>query len=65
MYCTENRGYIGKNPIKWYHIIIWDFNLKVKSDSRGAARYEAWLNFHDSYDISFLDFCKQSRIIRI
>lgn len=56
------RGYIGKNPVKWYRIKIWDFDIKVKSNSHGAARYEAWLNFNDAYDIPFIDFCKQSRV---
>lgn len=59
-----NKGYIGSNPIRWYVLYIWDFTVKVKSNNRNAAKYEAWLNFHDAYDISFIEFCKQSRCVR-
>lgn len=54
--------YYGRNPVKWYKVKIWEFDLKVKADSHGAARYEAWLNFRDAYDMSFGEFCKQSRV---
>jgi len=57
-------GYYGRNPVKWYRVKIWDFEVLVKADSHGAARYEAWLNFHDAYDLSFGEFCKQSRVTR-
>jgi hypothetical protein len=63
MYSIPQRGYIGKNPVKWFRVLIWDFDVRVKSDSRGSARYEAWLNFHDAYDIPFGEFCKQSRVV--
>jgi hypothetical protein len=62
MYSIAERGFIGTNPVRWYRVQIWDFDTKVKADSRGAARYEAWLNFHDAYDVSFGDFIKQSRV---
>jgi hypothetical protein len=53
-------GYYARNPKRWYSVEIMGFSLNVKADSRGAARYEAWLNFHDSYDIPFGEFCKLS-----
>ena len=62
MYDPRQGAYIGRNPVKWYRIHIWDFDVLVKSDSRGAARYEAWLNFNDAYDIPFGEFCKQSKV---
>ena len=50
------------NPVRWYSVSIWDFDIPVKADSHGAARYEVWLNFNDAYDISFGEFCKQSKV---
>jgi len=64
MYSIQQRGFIGRNPVKWYSVKIWDFDVRVKSNSHGAARYEAWLEFHDAYDLPFSDFCKQSRVTR-
>jgi hypothetical protein len=60
----EQHGYIGKNPVKWYRVTIWDMGALVKSDSVGAAKYEAWLHFHDAFDISFGDFIKQAKVKR-
>ena len=54
----------GRNPAKWYRVTVWGMEALVKADSHGAARYEAWLNFHDAYDVTFGDFCKQSRVVR-
>lgn len=59
-----HHGYYGRNPVKWYRVFIWDFEAMIKSDCRGSARYEAWLYFHDAYDLPFGEFCKQSRVIR-
>jgi hypothetical protein len=58
-----HRGYIARNQLRWYLVHIWDFEVRVKADSRGAARYEAWMNFHEAYDLPFGDFCKQSRVL--
>lgn len=65
MYNAEYGAYIGKNPVKWYRVLIWDFDIRCKAGSRGAARYETWLNFNDAYDIPFGEFCKQSKVMAI
>jgi hypothetical protein len=57
------HGYYGRNPVKWYRVLIWNFDVRVKADTRGAARYQCWLNFHDAYDLTFGEFCKQSRCV--
>lgn len=64
MYNAEHDAYFGKNPIKWFRVSIWDMEVKVKAESRGAARYEAWLNFNDAYDIPFGEFLKQSKCLK-
>jgi hypothetical protein len=58
------RGYYARNPLRWYLVKIWDFEIPIKADSHGAARYECWLNFSDAYDLKFGEFCKQSRVVR-
>ena len=63
MYDPKQNAYFGKNPVKWYRVLIWDFEVLCKADSRGAARYETWLNFHDAYDLPFGEFCRQSRVL--
>ena len=58
-------GYIGRNPICWYRVMIWEFGILVKADSRAAARYEAWLNINDAYPMSFKEFILKSRVLRV
>jgi hypothetical protein len=56
------RGFIADADGTWFEIIIWEFSVKTKAKSLASARYQTWLEFHDSYDISFIDFCKACKV---
>ena len=66
MYSIDEKGYIGRNPIRWYEGWAYDVYFRVKSDSVRRARYEAWLEYKDAYieSANFLDFMKNCRVVR-